>query len=58
MSQGRALDRIWEMVKAFVDDSSESKSKIPQSPEMGEWGRKLGTSGFLIKVRSTRKGKG
>ena len=31
------------MVKAFADDSSESKSKIPRSPEMGgEWGRKIG----------------
>ena len=40
--QSKALERIWEMVKTFVDDCSESTSKVPRSPEMGEWGKKLG----------------
>jgi hypothetical protein len=37
-AQSQALDRIWELVKVFVDDNSESTSKVPRSPEMGEWG--------------------
>ena len=41
-AQSQALDRIWELVKVFVDDNSESTSKVPRSPEMGEWGKKLG----------------
>lgn len=42
VSQARALDRIWEILKASVDDSCETKSKVPCSPEMGEWGREVG----------------
>ena len=41
-AQQLSLDRTWELVKDFVDDTSESKDKVPRSPEMGEWGRKLG----------------
>eukprot|EP00435_Cladocopium_sp_Y103_P069810 s1270_g34.t1 len=43
-SQGQkmAQNRLWETVKDFVDDTSEVKEKVPRSPEMGEWGTKLG----------------
>eukprot|EP00435_Cladocopium_sp_Y103_P063332 s18_g24.t3 len=40
--QKMAQDRLWETVKDFVDDTSEVKEKVPRSPEMGEWGTKLG----------------
>eukprot|EP00435_Cladocopium_sp_Y103_P045195 s780_g12.t3 len=41
-AQTMALNRLWEQVKDFVDDSSESTEKIPRSPSMGDWGQKLG----------------
>ena len=49
VSQARGL-WIGLTVKAFVDDSSETKTKVPRSPEMGEWGRKVGD------VRSSYQG--
>ncbi|CAJ1461453.1 unnamed protein product [Effrenium voratum] len=42
LAQQRALERLWEVVKVFCDDASESKDKIPKSPSMGEWGNRLG----------------
>ena len=50
VSQARALDRIWETVKAFVDGSSESKSKVPRSRRWGNGAEKLEMSGFHIRV--------
>ena len=41
-SQKMAQDRLWETVRDFVDDNSETKERIPRSPAMGEWGKKLG----------------
>lgn len=41
-AQQMALDRLWSTVRNFVDDTSETKEKIPRSPDMGEWGKKLG----------------
>lgn len=41
-AQRMANDRLWGLVKDFVDDSSESKEKLPRSPDMGEWGKRLG----------------
>ena len=41
-AQQLALDRLWMVVKDFVDDSSESQEKVPKSPTLGEWGKKLG----------------
>ena len=41
-AQRMANDRLWGLVKDFVDDSSESKDKLPRSPDMGEWGKRLG----------------
>lgn len=40
--QQMALDRIWEVVRDFVDDRSETQEKVPRSPTLGEWGKKLG----------------
>lgn len=41
-AQSDALDRIWQSVKDFVDDTSEVKEKVPRAPSMGSWGTKLG----------------
>eukprot|EP00435_Cladocopium_sp_Y103_P046347 s1615_g13.t1 len=41
-AQQMALDRLWEVVKDFVDDTSETAEKVPKSPTLGEWGKKLG----------------
>ena len=41
-SQELASDRLWQAVKTFVDDTSESNEKVPKAPQMGEWGKKLG----------------
>eukprot|EP00435_Cladocopium_sp_Y103_P065934 s1385_g28.t1 len=41
-AQRMAQERLWETVKDFVDDTSEVKEKVPRSPEMGDWGTKLG----------------
>eukprot|EP00435_Cladocopium_sp_Y103_P048232 s510_g14.t1 len=41
-AQKMAQDRLWELVKDFVDDRSETTDKVPRSPIMGEWGKKIG----------------
>eukprot|EP00438_Fugacium_kawagutii_P004851 Skav221072 [mRNA] locus=scaffold3118:298387:301731:- [translate_table: standard] len=41
-AQEMALERFWEAIRAFVDDTSESKEKVPRSTGVGEWGAKLG----------------
>ena len=41
-AQQMALDRIWDVVRDFVDDRSETQEKVPRSPTLGEWGKKLG----------------
>ena len=41
-SQQMALDRLWDRVRDFVDDSSESSDRVPKSPTLGEWGKKVG----------------
>ena len=41
-SQKLALEQLWGFVRDFVDDSSETAEKVPRSPAMGDWGRKLG----------------
>ena len=41
-AQKMANDRLWNLVKDFVDDNSEVKEKVPRSPNMGEWGKRLG----------------
>ena len=56
VSQARALDRIWEILKASVDDSCETKSKVPCSPEMGEWGREVGDVGISYQGEIVEKG--
>eukprot|EP00435_Cladocopium_sp_Y103_P034012 s218_g8.t1 len=40
--QKEAMDRLWAMVRDFVDDTSEVDVKVPKSPTVGEWGQKLG----------------
>eukprot|EP00438_Fugacium_kawagutii_P005653 Skav226155 [mRNA] locus=scaffold3275:8981:13610:+ [translate_table: standard] len=41
-AQQKAMDRLWTTVKRFVDDTSESKEKVPRSVPVGDWGAKLG----------------
>eukprot|EP00438_Fugacium_kawagutii_P035839 Skav200291 [mRNA] locus=scaffold2127:399954:400490:+ [translate_table: standard] len=41
-AQPKAQDRLWEAVKIFVDDVSETSDKVPKSPALGEWGKRLG----------------
>ena len=41
-AQKLANDRLWNLVRDFVDDHSETKEKLPRSPDMGEWGKRLG----------------
>eukprot|EP00438_Fugacium_kawagutii_P011318 Skav205073 [mRNA] locus=scaffold142:449288:454273:- [translate_table: standard] len=41
-AQAAALDRLWQAVKDFVDDVSESKDKVPKAPSMSTWGTRLG----------------
>eukprot|EP00438_Fugacium_kawagutii_P004912 Skav217251 [mRNA] locus=scaffold47:369148:372975:- [translate_table: standard] len=41
-AQEMALERFWEAIRVFVDDTSESKEKVPRSTGVGEWGAKLG----------------
>ena len=41
-AQQMALARIWDVVRDFVDDRSETQEKVPRSPTLGEWGKKLG----------------
>ena len=41
-AQKIAQERLWNTVKDFVDDTSETKEKVPRSPAMKEWGKKLG----------------
>ena len=41
-AQKLANDRLWNLVRDFVDDHSETKEKLPRSPDMGEWRKRLG----------------
>ena len=40
-AQTGALDRLWIVVRDFVDDTSESKEKVLKSPPLGDWATKL-----------------
>eukprot|EP00438_Fugacium_kawagutii_P032030 Skav203167 [mRNA] locus=scaffold371:249779:253293:+ [translate_table: standard] len=41
-AQEEARQRLFQAVKVFMDDTSESKEKVPRSIAVGEWGAKLG----------------
>eukprot|EP00438_Fugacium_kawagutii_P004408 Skav228593 [mRNA] locus=scaffold1161:70199:75552:+ [translate_table: standard] len=41
-AQEDARQRLWNSVKVFLDDGSESQEKVPRSLAVGEWGAKLG----------------
>eukprot|EP00438_Fugacium_kawagutii_P000873 Skav218505 [mRNA] locus=scaffold1564:7454:12902:+ [translate_table: standard] len=41
-AQEEAQQRLWQAVKTFLDDTSESKEKVPRSLAVGEWGARLG----------------
>eukprot|EP00438_Fugacium_kawagutii_P009582 Skav215540 [mRNA] locus=scaffold4176:51834:53695:- [translate_table: standard] len=40
-AQAKAQERLWESVKVFMDDASETSEKVPKSPALSEWGKKL-----------------
>eukprot|EP00438_Fugacium_kawagutii_P006300 Skav233308 [mRNA] locus=scaffold4193:88579:93795:+ [translate_table: standard] len=40
--QEKAQERLWETVKRFLDDTSETTEKVPRGLATGEWGAKLG----------------
>eukprot|EP00438_Fugacium_kawagutii_P020958 Skav211849 [mRNA] locus=scaffold305:925833:932175:+ [translate_table: standard] len=41
-AQEKALERLWQSVRRFMDDGSESTEKVPRSVPVAEWGTKLG----------------
>ena len=45
-SQQLALDRLWESVKIFVDDTSESSEKLLKCPSCQSWPEKI--EGFRV----------
>eukprot|EP00438_Fugacium_kawagutii_P027179 Skav234838 [mRNA] locus=scaffold1428:135350:140785:- [translate_table: standard] len=41
-AQAGALERLWVAVRNFVDDTAESKDKVPKALAVGAWGDRLG----------------